>query len=100
MGTRNKTNQSKNKSKLSIDETEVKEVSTFKFLGITVNLTWNNHVDDLARKCSHSSGTKLNYSFPESALLSLYSSLFNVTKFCFGFEKKKKELLIKIYLQT
>ena len=41
LGTRNKTNQSKYKFKLSIDNTEVKEVSTFKFLGITLdqNLT-------------------------------------------------------------
>ena len=58
LGTRNKTNQSKDKFKLSIDDTEVKEVSTFKFLGITVdqNLTWKNHVDDLAKKCSRSIG--------------------------------------------
>ena len=34
--TRNKTNQCNGKFKLSIDDTEVKEVSTFKFLGITV----------------------------------------------------------------
>ena len=58
LGTRNKTNQSKDKFKLSIDDTEVKEVSKFKFLGITVdqNLTWKNHVDDLAKKCSRSIG--------------------------------------------
>ena len=37
LGTRDKTNQSKDKSKLSIDDTEVDEVSTFKFLGITVD---------------------------------------------------------------
>ena len=51
LGTRNKTNQCKDKFKLSIDDTEVKEVSTFNFLGITVdqNLTWKNHVDDLAK---------------------------------------------------
>ena len=35
LGTRNKTNQSENKFNLLIDDTEVKEVSTFKFLGIT-----------------------------------------------------------------
>ena len=38
LGTHNKTNHSKDKFKLSIDDTEVKEVSTFKFLGITVCL--------------------------------------------------------------
>ena len=32
-GTRNKTNQCNGKFKLSIDDTEVKEVSIFKFLG-------------------------------------------------------------------
>ena len=60
LGTRNKTNQCKDKFKLSIDDTEVKEVSTFKFLGITVdqNLTWKNHVDELARKCSRKAKKK------------------------------------------
>ena len=80
LGTRNKTNQSKDKFKLSIDDTEVKEVSTFKFLGITVdqNLTWKNHVDDLAKKCSRSIGIlhKVKQFLPESALLSLYYTLF------------------------
>ena len=37
LGTRNKTNQCKDNFELSIDDTEVKEVSTFKFLGITVD---------------------------------------------------------------
>ena len=77
LGTRNKTNQCKDKFiKLSIDYTEVKEVNTFKFLGITVdqNLTWKNHVDDLAKKCSRSIGIlyKVKQFLPESALLSLY----------------------------
>ena len=63
-----------------LDDTEVKEVSTFKFLGINVdrNLTRKNHVDDLAKKCSHSTGIlhKVKQFLPESALLSLYSTLF------------------------
>ena len=75
LGTRNKTNQSKDKFKLSTDDTEVKEVSTFKFLGITVdqNLTWKNHVDDLAKKCSRSIGIlhKVKQFLPESALKSI-----------------------------
>ena len=68
----------------------MKEVSTFKFLGITVdtfkflgitvdqNLTWKNHVDDLAKKCSRSIGIlhKVKQFLPESALLSLYYTLF------------------------
>ena len=73
LGTHNKTNQSKDKFKLSIDNTDVKEVSTYKFLGITVdqNLTWKNHVDDLAKKCSRSIGIlhKVKQLLPESALL-------------------------------
>ena len=80
LGTSNKTNQCKDKFKLSVDDTEVKEVSTFKFLGITVdqNLTWKNHVDDLAKKCSRSIGIlhKVKQFLPESTLLSLYYTLF------------------------
>ena len=59
----------------------MKEVSTFKFLGITVdqNLTWKNHVDDLAKKCSRSIGIlhKVKQFLPESALLSLFLSHIN-----------------------
>ena len=55
-------------------------MSTFKFLGITVdqNLTWKNHVDDLAKKYSRSIGIlyKVKQFLPESALLSLYYTLF------------------------
>ena len=80
LGTRNKTNQCKDKFRLSIHDSEVKEVSTFKFLGITVdqNLTWKNHVDDLAKKCSRSIGIlyKVKQFLPESALLILYYTLF------------------------
>ena len=80
LGTHKKTNQSKDKFKFSIDDTEVKEVSTSKFLGITVdqNLTWKNHVDDLAKKCSRSIGIlhEVKQFLPESALLTLYYTLF------------------------
>ena len=58
----------------------MKEVSTFKFLGITIdqNLTWKNHVDDLAKKCSRSIGIlhKVKQFLPESVLLCLYYTLF------------------------
>ena len=78
-GTRNKTNKCKDKFKLSVDDTEVKEVSTFKFLGITVdqNLTLKNHVDDLTKKCSRSIGIlyKVKQFLPESALLSLFYTI-------------------------
>ena len=76
----NKTNQCKDKFELSIDDTEVKEVSTFKSLGVTVdqNLIWKNHVDDLVKKCSCNIGIlcKVKQFLPESALLSLYYTLF------------------------
>ena len=76
LGTHNKTYQSKDKFKLSIDDTEVKGVSTYNFLGITVdqNLTWKNDVDDHAKKCSCSIGIlhKVKQFLPESALFSLY----------------------------
>ena len=80
LGTRNKTNQSKDKFKLSIDDTEVKGVSTFKILGITVDqtFTWKNHIDDLAKNCSRSIGIlhEVKQFLPESAHLSLYYILF------------------------
>ena len=74
LGTHNKTNQSKDEFKLSIDDTEV---STFKFLGITVDqiLTWKNHVVDLAKKCSRSIGIlrRVKQFLPERALLRGYN---------------------------
>ena len=80
LGTCYEINQCSDKFKLSIDDTEVKEVSTFRFLGITVdqNLTWKSHVDDLAKKCSRSICIlyKVKQFLPESALLSLYYTLF------------------------
>ena len=102
LGTRNKTNQCKDEFKLSIDDTEVKEVSTCKFLGITVdqNLTWKNHVDDLAKKCFRSIGIlyTVKQFLPESALLSLYYTLLlshikmaYARKPC-GFSKSRKEV--------
>ena len=52
-------------------------MSTSKFLDITVdqNLTWKNHVDDLAKKGSRSIGIliKVKQYLPESALLGLYT---------------------------
>ena len=80
LGTRNKTNQFKDKFNLSINDTELDEVNAFKFLGVTVdqNLTWKNHIDELAKKCSSRIGIlyKVRQFLPESALLSLYYTLF------------------------
>ena len=60
--------------------TTLKIPGNFASLGITVdqNLTWKNHVDDLAKKCSRSIGIlhKVKQFLPESALLSLYYTLF------------------------
>ena len=50
----------------SIDDTEVKDVSTFKIF----RYHWKNHVDNLAKECSRSIGIlyKVKQFLPESAL--------------------------------
>ena len=78
-GTRNKTNQINNDFKLTLNNNDIDRVKAFKFLGVTVdeNLTWKNHVDVLAKKCSSSIGIlyKVKQFLPESALVSLYNTL-------------------------
>jgi len=78
-GTRNKTNQLNNDFKLSLNNTDIDHVNSFKFLGVTVDehLTWKNHIDELAKKCSSSIGIlyKVKQFLPESALLTLYNTL-------------------------
>ena len=57
-GTHSKTTQYRNELKLSLDDVEIKEVNACKFLGVTIdqNLTWENHITELAKKCSSSIG--------------------------------------------
>ena len=78
-GTHNKTKKYSNKFKLCLDYVEISHVDAFKFLGLTVDqsLTWNNHINDLSKKCSSSIGilNKVKNFLPESALLSLYNTL-------------------------
>ena len=78
-GTHIKTKQYENKLKLSLDNVEIKCVNACKFLGVTIdqNLTWENHIIEVAKKCSSSIGIlyKMKNFLPETALLSLYNTL-------------------------
>ena len=78
-GTHNKTKKYSNRFKLCLDNVEISYVDAFKFLGLTVDqsLTWNNHINDLSKKCSSSIGilNEVKNFLPESALLSLYNTL-------------------------
>ena len=78
-GTHIKTKQYKNELKLSLDNVELKCVDAAKFLGVTIdqNLTWENHINQLTKKCSSSIGIlfKMKNFLPETALLSLYNTL-------------------------
>ena len=64
---------------LGHDNVELSHVDAYKFLGLTVDqsLTWNNHINDLSKKCSSSIGilNKVKNFLPESALLSFYNTL-------------------------
>ena len=74
-----KTNQYKNKLKVSLNNIEIECVNACKFLGVTIdqNLTWENHITELAKKCSSSIGIlyKMKNFLPEKALLGLYNTL-------------------------
>ena len=64
----------------SINEVQIDNVSSFKFLGIMLNehLTWKAHANMITIKLSKVVGiiNKLKYVYPESALMTLYTSLF------------------------
>ena len=57
-GTHNKTKKYSNRFKLCLDNVELSHVDAYKFLGLNVDqsLTWNNHINDLSKKCSSSIG--------------------------------------------
>ena len=78
-GTHIKTNQYRNELKVSIENAEIECVNACKFLGVTIdqNLTWENHINQLTKKCSSSIGMlfKVKNFLPETALLSLYNTL-------------------------
>ena len=78
-GTQNKTKQLNDQLKISINDTEIRQINATKFLGITIdqNLTWKNHINELRKKCSSAIGIlhKVKHFLPETALLNLYNTL-------------------------
>ena len=64
----------------SINEVQIDNVSSFKFLGIMLNEhhTWKAHANMITIKLSKVVGiiNKLKYVYPEAALMTLYTSLF------------------------
>ena len=63
----------------SIDGEVIENVSSFNFLGITLDesLTWKNHIDVIKNKISKTIGVfyRLAKTFPEEILVTLYNSL-------------------------
>ena len=78
-GTRNKTNNASFNIKLSLNGKVINHVNAFKFLCVTVdqNLTWNQHITNMTKKCSSIIGIlyKVKRFLPESALITLYNTL-------------------------
>ena len=64
----------------SINEVQIDNVSSFKFLGIMLNeqLTWKAHANMITIKLSKVVGiiNKLKYVYSKAALMTLYTSLF------------------------
>ena len=65
--------------KLSINGVDLERVTTFKFLGLTLNqhLTWADHIRSITVKIARVVGVmnKLKFSLPQHILLTLYYSL-------------------------
>ena len=65
--------------KLKINEVNIQQVSTVKYLGVTfdANVTWKNHIDELCMKLSKTVGviSKLRYYVNIDVLKILYNSL-------------------------
>ena len=63
----------------SIDGEVIENVSSFNFIGITLDesLTWKNHIDLIKNKISKTTGVfyRLAKTFPEEILVTLYNSL-------------------------
>ena len=64
---------------LKIDNSNIEWVTNFNFLGLTIsdNLEWETHVQNIANKCSRTTGilNKLKHILPASISLMLYNSL-------------------------
>ena len=61
---------------LKIENTNIERVTNFNFLGLTIsdNLEWKTHVQNIANKCSRTTGilNKLKHILPASISLMLY----------------------------
>ena len=66
--------------RLSINNKMIDIVSQFSFLGVLLDehLSWKNHIDMVTNKLSKINGIlrRLKYIYPQSALLTIYNSLF------------------------
>ena len=64
---------------LTIDETQLEQVNTFKFLGLLLNqnMTWTDHIKLVRSKISKTIGVinKIKYTVPKPILLTLYRAL-------------------------
>ena len=66
-------------NKITIDNNNISQVHTTKFLGITIDdkLTWNHHINNVTMKASHATGTiyRVRQHLPYHTLKSLYNTL-------------------------
>lgn len=71
----------KNKPIIKIDDTEINQVSSTKFLGVIINetLTWNDHIVFIKQKIVKNTGIiyRLSKTMPTQILQSLYNALIN-----------------------
>ena len=67
------------KLELSINNTDIEKVNTFKFLSLTLdtNLKWKTHTQNIASKICQINGIlkRMKYIFPQRVLLIIYNSL-------------------------
>jgi hypothetical protein len=66
-------------TKISIDNQYLQQVTSSKFLGVTVDehLTWKTHINNIKIKVSRAAGilTKLKHILPKRTLITIYNSL-------------------------
>ena len=79
IGTAYKTKHLHHKKRIVLDGCRLTQVSSAKFLGITIdeNLTWKNHINDISKVCSRNVGVlnKVKHFLPKTSLYKLYCSL-------------------------
>ena len=87
--------------KLHIDNKEIERVDSFLFLGLQINLNWNNHIHSISFKVSKIAGIlhKLKNEFPTSILKSIYNTIIlphlNYCVLCWGSQANRIHLLQK-----